>query len=339
MKDKNTIENEISAAEHALAAHPATFIAAAAGIIVFAAIVATALFFITIRGAEQTMVPNVERKELTEALLELQAKELYPRIQLRFSNTARDAGLILEQDPRPGTIVKAGRRIRLVVSQGAVVSAVDNFTGRNIEEVRMDLQALFASAGTPLLTLREPLMYQYSDREPGTIIEQSPRAGTSISGPTVLELVVSRGMETGMREVPALLGLESAAALDKLNQSNVRFLFSIAPARDRDRPETVVSQTPASGAQLSESAVVMVTVAAPPNLAGNEVYGLFSYDIPQNPYPLPVSLESQTPDGRRRTLAATIHSGGDFSFPYRLPKGSVLVLSLLSREIHRETVN
>lgn len=47
----------------------------------------------------------------------MQVKELYPKIQLRYSDVPGDKGMILEQNPVAGTIVKASRRIDLVVSR------------------------------------------------------------------------------------------------------------------------------------------------------------------------------------------------------------------------------
>jgi beta-lactam-binding protein with PASTA domain len=96
------------------------------GLILFVSAVAVIVFFAALRGAEQTMVPDVREKPLIEALLELQQKELYPRIELRYSNLVPERGVVLEQDPRAGTIVKAGRRIRLVVSLGPDIDAADN---------------------------------------------------------------------------------------------------------------------------------------------------------------------------------------------------------------------
>jgi hypothetical protein len=69
-----------------------------------------------------------------------------------------------------------------------------------------------------------------------------------------------------------------------------------------------------------------------------EVFGLFTYTIPKNPYPLAVRLEAQLPDGERRRLVTVEYPGGKFTVPYRLPLGTTLILSMLNREIHRETV-
>ena len=68
------------------------------------------------------------------------------------------------------------------------------------------------------------------------------------------------------------------------------------------------------------------------------VFGLFRYNMAKNPYPLSLRLEAQLPSGERRRLLATEYSGGTLTVPYELPIGSVLILSMLNREIHRETV-
>jgi beta-lactam-binding protein with PASTA domain len=322
------------------------FISLAMGLIVFVGVIALAVFFVAIRGAEQTMVPDVRDLELTEALLELQAKELYPRIQLRYSQSASDRGRILEQSPEPGTIVKAGRRIRLVVSQGVVITNMENYVGRNIDEVRMDIQTLFASGGgyagtipgLPLVSLKEPFMYQYSPEAPGAILQQNPEPGSPISGPTVLELVISRGLERELITVPELTGLSIDAALALLGETGAPFVFSRRPPRGGEKPETVLSQSPAAGTLAAAAAELSLVASDPADLAEGEVFALFSYDLPPNPYPLPLSLEAILPAGERRLLAAMNHPGGKFVVPYRLPAGSTLILSMLNRELYREEI-
>jgi beta-lactam-binding protein with PASTA domain len=203
----------------------------------------------------------------------------------------------------------------------------------------MDLQTLFASTAAPLLSLKEPFMYQYSPELPGTILQQSPEPGTSISGPTALELVVSRGMENEMIKVPALTGLSISAALAIIGDAGVRFTFSQrAPGRG-ENPETVLSQTPAAETLAAANTEISLVVSSPVELKAGEVFGLFSYTLPINPYPLPVSLEAQLPTGTRQSIVTMNHPGGKFTVPYRLPAGSTLILSMLGREIYREEVS
>ncbi|MDR3333473.1 MAG: PASTA domain-containing protein [Treponema sp.] len=315
------------------------FVFMAMGIMVFVGIIAVAVFFIALQGEEQIMVPEVRGKDLIAALLELQEKELNPRIQLRPSQSFAEKGLILEQDPSPGTIVRAGRLIQLVVSQGMLINTVENYTGRTIDEVRLDLQTLFASASQALLSLKEPFMYEYSTEAPGIILQQSPKPGTPVSGPIALEFVVSRGPENAMIRVPDLIGLSISDALEQISQSGINFGFSLRQARGAETPETVVAQNPPGQSRVTADSRVAITVASPTSIVEkNEVFALFRYPMPRNPYPLTVWLEVQLPSGERHRLITVEYPGGEFTVPYRLPIGSILILSMLNRELYRETV-
>jgi beta-lactam-binding protein with PASTA domain len=330
---KSDLEN----LENYVSTHLKLIITMAVALVFFVGLIALSAFFIAVRGKEQTMVPELRGKELTEALLELQAKELYPRIQLRYSQSSRDRGLILEQDPAAGKIVKAGRRVRLVVSQGVVINRVENYIGKNIEEVRMDLQTIVAFAGAPLLTLKE-LIYDYSSETPGTVLKQKPEPGTNISGPLSLEFVVSRGPENTVVTLQQFAGLSLSAALEQLSKAGLPFEFYLREIREGERGETVVYQDPPAGAAISANTVVTLAVNTPAQLGEYEAFGLFDYTIPINPYPLPVRLSALLPTGEHRQIISMDFSGGRFTVPYRLPVDSTLILTLMNREIYRETV-
>ena len=314
------------------------FVLTAIVFLLLAGIAGVAVFFAVLRGEEQVMVPNVQGRELTQALLDLQARELNPRVQLRNSNSPYDRGLVLEQEPVPGSIVKAGRNVRLVVSQGTVLNRVESFVGRDIGDVRIDLMALATAAGGPLLVLREPVMLDYSVEPPGTIIQQSPEAGTEISGPVRIEFVVSQGPQHTFITVPQLVGLSVADAIEWLGSQGADFEFGLARDGDGGAGETVVRQNPPAGASVTSNTRISLTVAVPAELGDDEAFGLFSHFMPQNPFPLPVVLDAVLPTGERRRLVELDFIGGTFTAPYRLPVNTILVLSMLNREIRRETV-
>jgi len=330
---------DLSSIEDYVAGHLRVFILSVAALVLFVGLIALSVFFIFVRGAEQTMVPDVVGKELTQALLELQVKELYPRLLMRYSQTSSDRGHVLEQEPKSGTIVKAGRRVRIVVSQGVIVNKVENFVGRNINDVKMDLQALYAQAnGIALLTVKEPVMYDFSSETPGTVLVQKPEPGTDISGPMTLEFVVSKGRENTVVTVPTLTGMKLSEALGVISNTGINFQFNVRNRSEGEKGETVVYQMPPGNATAPLSSVVDITVTAPERLADNEIFGLFHYSVPVNPYPLSVRLEALLPTGERIRLFTTDYPGGEFTLPYKLPVGTVLVLSMLNRELYRETV-
>jgi beta-lactam-binding protein with PASTA domain len=308
------------------------------GMLLLMGIVAVSIFFVSVKGAEQTLVPEIRGKELTEALLELQVKELYPRIQLRYSQSSRDKGYILEQEPRAGTIVKAGRLIRLVVSEGVMINRVEKYVGRNIDDVRMDLLTIAAASGGPLLSLKEPLMYDFSPEAPGTILQQRPEPGSDVSGPMTLEFVVSRGLENIPVTVPQFTGLALSAALEQIGRLGTLVVFSLRELNEGEKEGTVVHQEPSAGTGITSNAAVNLVVSIPAELGENEVFKLFTYTMPRNPYPLPVRLEVLPLSGERYQLINVNYPGGRITVPYRLPVGSVLILSMMNMEIYRETV-
>ena len=331
---------DLSSIEDYVSNHLKLFILSVAGILIIVGIIAVSIFFAAVRGAEQCMVPDVRGRELTEALLELQVKELYPRIQLRYSQSSHDKGFILEQETKAGTIVKAGRRVRLVVSQGVMISKVENYVGRSIDEVKMDLHTLYsASGGLHLLSLREPVMYDFSAEPPGVILNQKPEPGTDISGPLALEFVVSRGPENTVITVPQLTGLDLAHALELIGRLGINFEFRLREIRGNEKGEIVVHQDPPANSFMPIDSAVSLVMTVPNVLDEDEAFNLFSYTVPKNPYPLTMRLEAMLPSGERIRLMNVEYPGGEFSVPYKLPLGSTLILSMLNREIHRETVN
>ena len=163
------------------------------------------VFFAFVKGPEQVMVPDLEGKLWSEALQEMQVKELYPKIQMRYTDSPDDEGKILSQNPIAGAIVKAGTRVTLTISRGVVIDHVENYVGMKLDEVRLKLQTMFTGSTHPLIVLDNPV-YKPDQKEAGTILEQDPPEGTVISNPVTVQLVVSRGPDYEQTRVPNLVG-------------------------------------------------------------------------------------------------------------------------------------
>ena len=112
-----------------------TLVATVVVSIILMAAICVLVFFAAVQGPEEVLIPDVTGKYLEEALLEMQIRELYPKINLRYSDAPGDKGKVLSQDPVAGSIAKAGRRIDLVVSSGVLVDQVGDYTGMNLTEL------------------------------------------------------------------------------------------------------------------------------------------------------------------------------------------------------------
>lgn len=302
-------------------------------VIVLMAVAGLSAFFLSLRGAEQTMVPDLRSMELSKALVTLQAKELYPRVSLRFTDDPLERGKIVDQSPVPGTIVKAGRRIQITVSQGAVADKVENLVGQDINEAKIHLQTLFAGA-RPLLSIKDPPVYVFDKAPAGIILEQKPLPETEIAGPTQLDLVVSRGPEKPQIRVPDLTGLSIDDVLLQVAKSNLVVNFSMRAAGRSEKRGAVVAQTPTAGSMIQSAARITLTLTAPAiKDKDKHVAGIFSRDLPEYPYPLKVTLESIGPSGTRSPVLTVDHPGGSFTAPYVLDEGDILELSVLDRPV------
>ncbi|MDR1747880.1 MAG: PASTA domain-containing protein [Spirochaetaceae bacterium] len=307
-------------------------------IIILMVLICVIVFFLALRGSEEVMVPNITGKELSTALLELQAKELYPKIQLRFSDHPDEKGTILEQTPAPGAIVKAGRRINLIISRGAIIDRVESYIGQNVDEVKVHLQSLFTSTSRPLIVLSEPPLYQFDPSPAGTILQQNPPPDTEISDPVRLELVVSRGPQNNTVKVPNLLGLSVNDTMLLMSRSKVVFDFSSRPPNGQEIPGTIVSQLPAEASAVNAYSRVAAVFAFPVEPNDGIIYGIFTRDLPAYPYPLRLKFEALTPDGERYQLTSFDHPGGSLTVPYAVPEDTVLILSIMDNEASRYTV-
>ena len=303
-------------------------------LVVFIA-VSTLVFFISLKSAEQVMVPNVVGKDLPEALLDLQARELYPRIQLRYSQKADEKGLILEQDPSPGAIVKGGKRIELVVSQGTVIDTVQNYIGENIEDVQNRIRELFTSGSRQYIQIKQPYLTQYSAEPAGTILEQEPAAGTPISNNMELTFVVSKGTQAETTQVPNMTGADLKKIYQVMQRAAVTFAFTAGSTTETDI--TVQQQSAAAQSEVPVFSPVTLTVSLPESVNGM-VSGILKATLAEFPYPFTVSLYAAYPNGDKDLLTSFRHPGGACSIPYTVPEGTQLSLEVLNKEVYTETV-
>ena len=304
------------------------------GLLVVAGISA---FFLTLQGEEQTMIPDARGRELVDALIDLQEKGLFAQVQVRYSSDPSLKGKVIDQRPQAGSLVKAGKRVTLVVSQGAIVDKVENFIGQDIDEVRTHLATLFATY-RPLLRIQEPVTYIFDRAPAGTILEQQPEAGTDLTGLTDLVLIVSRGPETPSVKLASYRGIGFQQAVTLLARNNMPFIFKVVPLEQGQTREFVVAQEPPPGTDVEPNTRVELEIAEP--LATNsrgQVFGLFQCSLPLYPVWVETSFEAQALTGERRTLFTMMHPGGEVAIPYYEEPNTALILSISGREVYRDT--
>jgi len=304
--------------------------------LVFMMLAGLASFFIAVKSPEKVMVPDVVGKELTGALQEMQVKELYPKIRLRYSKSPEDKGTVLEQSPAGGTIVKAGRRINLTVSQGVILDRVEDYTGMKIDDLRIQLQTLFAASSVQMIKVPDLPIYKQDESEASTILEQNPPANTNLTSPITLQLVVSSG--PGRREIPIpnLKGLSLNDILLQISKSSLIFDFTAQLPQEGQAAGTVISQKwPEGKTSTSAYSRIEVVIALPDKIHNNLIYGLIDERLPPYPIPLEAELKAEPVQGNPYRIAAFKHTGNRLTIPYAVPRKTRLILTVAGKEIKR----
>ena len=318
-----------------------TLLFTAIAIIVFMAAIFFAVFFAMVKSPEEVLVPNVVNKPLEEALQEMQVKELYPKIQLRYSNTQSDKGYVLEQDPPAGAIVKAQRHIDLVVSKGAVIDRVGNYVGQKLDDVKLSLQTLMAESAIPLIKLPDVPTYKADASEAGTILEQDPLPDTALTSPVTMSLVVSSGPGNETTRVPYIVGFSLNDTLLQMSRSKIVFNFTAAESdkMDPERPGVVIKQKlPEENENIPIYTSTDCVINIPDTVVDGNLYGIYETNLPSYPYALQVTLEAIPQEGDPYTIVNFKHPGGKLTIPYAVPRLTVLVLTVHGQEVSRFTV-
>lgn len=299
-------------------------------------IVCLAVFFSSVKGAEEVMVPNVVGKDLETALLEMQAKELYAKIQLKYSDIPGDNGTILDQSPDAGAIVKAYRRVTLTVSRGAVANEVGDYVGQQYDEIKMKVQAQFTGQ-KQLIVIAEPV-YKADVSPAGTILEQTPSPETQITDPVTVRLIVSSGPNYEQTKIPNIVGSSVDTVLKVMANNKITFDFTSHIAKDGEKEGTVVTEQKFTEESVPNFQRVTADFAFPDKPKDGLIYGLFTKTLAEYPYAISVRLDATDSEGVTTTLVSFEHPGKNLTIPYAVTSGTVLTLYVVDKDVAHEKI-
>jgi eukaryotic-like serine/threonine-protein kinase len=196
-------------------------------------------------------VPDVIGLPASKAVARLRDAGLGARVHLVRSSER--PGAVVRQTPSGGTNVAADALVRLEVAKArATVRRVDvpDVVGSTLPAARNELRA----AGFLVSMVSAP-----SQEPAGTILEQSPRAGSQLRKGTTVRLTVSSG--PAKIDVPDVTGLDEASATAELERAGFHVRLTDESTADPQQDGTVLRQTPQGGSSAEEGTTVTITVA------------------------------------------------------------------------------
>lgn len=168
----------------------------------------------------EVIVPDFLGIDIEEAESEAEELGLELVINDRLESDEYEEGQVIKQDQEPGSKVKEGYKIGVIISEGGKLIKLPNFTNETLEDAMNTLDELELIVGD--------VKYEFSAVVPEeSIISQSPKPYTSLSKGDKIILTVSKGEEEKTVVMPKLIGRNLIDAQNKilgigLNVGNVK---------------------------------------------------------------------------------------------------------------------
>lgn len=228
------------------------------------------VLYISIGGRKIKMknYTNMDYKEAVEALVKLDFKESKIKKKEEYSDTV-EKGKIISQTPEANSEVTPDKTsVKFVVSKGAKPIKISDYVGMTINEALLDL----ANNGINESQVKQT--QQESDKEAGTILSQTPSAGSSVTpGKTMINFVVSSGPNEV--SVPDFTGMSKSEVQSAAKEAGLTVNFE--EDYDNQVPAgQVIRSNPSAGEKVKKNSSVTVTLSKGSNLSS------FTVDVVAN---------------------------------------------------------
>ncbi|MCC5032387.1 Stk1 family PASTA domain-containing Ser/Thr kinase [Streptomyces sp. WAC 00631] len=161
-----------------------------------------------------------------------------------------EKGDVIKQSPEPETEVPKGDTVTVTVCSGPEKISVPDVIGAKFEEAKSDLE----DKGFENIQRKDVV----SERTPGTVIEQSPKAGSERAKDVTITLSVAK--EAEQSTVPDLTGKRPDEAKTILEGAGL-VLGEQSEVESDAEPGTIVSQSFAPGEQVAAGSTVNIQIA------------------------------------------------------------------------------
>ena len=214
-------------------------------------LVAASLIWILSRTPATIAIPDVAGQTVAEAKETLKKANFEIGEEKTEASEKVEEGRIIRTDPDAGTGRKEGSKINLVVSSGKQSFQLSNYIGRKSTDVIAELKQ--KKVPENLIKIEEE---ESSESEAGTVLRQSPAAGTTydLSKASTITLTVAKKVTSVA--MPSYIGSSLEFTKNNLVQivgikeANIE-VVEVSTAPDGTAEGTVVEQSPKAGEKVN----------------------------------------------------------------------------------------
>jgi len=211
----------------------------------------------------QVAVPDVVGLSLEDASAKIVAADLKVGTVAESSEPSAytQPGTVLATDPEADALVEPGSSVNLTVVAGSELVSVPSLIGKNESD---------AVATLGMLGLVPQVQEREDEATRGTVIEQSPVAGTQLPEGATVRVIVSSGKGASEVTVPSVSGLSRSAAEAALSAVGLTASMTESPS-DSVAKGMVITQSPVAGTVVPEGTKVLLVISKGPSTSGENV--------------------------------------------------------------------
>lgn len=274
-----------------------------------------------IHNRKTQTVPDLKGRSISAALDMLSPLN----IGLRKTGVEFDASVpiasILRQEPAAGTIVREGKTIRVVVSQGGQTVQAPTVVGLPLRNAEMLLRQSQLSLGE--------VSEAYSLKaEKGQVLSQDPKGETSVGRETMVNIVLSGGAPPAgvtlmpdfqRKTVDEVTAWAAGAGMKVDVKTDPSSLFPSG---------TVLTQVPSPDAALSPDGSVTVTVSGHKGAVSTAATKTFRYEVAQGGSDSQVRIVMVDKYGERELFNGLRKPGAKIEVPVQSAGGARMKIYL-----------
>jgi serine/threonine-protein kinase len=218
---------------------------------------------IIVKSEDLVVVPDLEGKDIVYALELLTDLELNTKIEGSEYSPEIPKNNVIFQEPEPGSEIKKGRDVRIIISKGPKSIRMPNLEKLSVQQARIILEENSLCQGQISST--------YSNRmRKDSVIAQVPSAGTMITRNECVDLLVSTGVRPQEYKMPDLKGRFLDSAIPLIENNNL-ILGKMKSVFYNDKTlNTIVAQEPLSGYFVTEGSTVDLVINRKPGGKGRD---------------------------------------------------------------------
>jgi beta-lactam-binding protein with PASTA domain len=206
------------------------------------------------RQGKERVVPNLVDLSIEEAEEVLKKDGLLLAVMSEEYVPEKPAGLVVSQTPEPESVVKKGRRIKVVISKGAKMAVVPNLKGVSLRQAELMLDQAGLKIGEVFTTA--------NDTFPENVVVSSvPSFGISVPEGISVRLLINKSSSNQTVIVPNLVEKNLKEAYNIAKESGLE-IGKITFKKEKSLlPNTVMEQIPKAGAEVDRGSKVELVVS------------------------------------------------------------------------------